>query len=199
MLKRIMQTAGVVVLLVAVAGCSSPKQSGNAQSAKEKYLANARTIATGFQKELSSVLKKHLLAGGPAEAIAVCADTAQELTRAFGESRGATIRRVTSKPRNPADAPDDFEKAILEEFADLKQEGRLTAKSEYFEIVEIDGKKIARYLKPLTVVPVCLKCHGQNLSPEVTSLLKERYPSDKAVGYKTGDLRGAISIMIDVE
>ncbi len=190
---------GMVILLIAIGGCSSPKQSGKMQSMTKKYLSGARTIATGFQKELSSILKKHLLAGGPAEAIAVCADTAQELTRAFGETRGAIIRRVTMKPRNPADAPDEYEKAILEKFAELQQEGKLSSRSEYFEIVEINGEKKARYLKPLTIVPVCLKCHGTNLSPGVTALLKERYPHDKAVGYNSGDLRGAISIVMDVE
>ncbi len=199
MLKRNMRMTTMVILLFAVAGCSSPKQSEKAQAEKERYLKSARTIATGFQKQLSSILKKHLMAGGPAEAIAVCADTAQELTRAFGENRGASIRRVTTKPRNPADAPDEYEKAILEKFADLKREGKLSSRSEYFEIVEINGEKKARYMKPLTIVPVCLKCHGQNLSPEVSALLKERYPGDKATGYKSGDLRGAISISMDVE
>jgi len=41
----------------------------------------------------------------------------------------------------------------------------------------------------------CLKCHGQNIAPEITAKLKENYPDDKATGFKLGDVRGAFSII----
>jgi len=40
----------------------------------------------------------------------------------------------------------------------------------------------------------CLKCHGEQLDPAVQARIKELYPDDKATGYKTGDLRGAVTI-----
>jgi len=46
-----------------------------------------------------------------------------------------------------------------------------------------------------------LNCHGSEseLMPEVNSLIAQKYPDDKATGYRTGDLRGAVSIKKAIE
>jgi hypothetical protein len=43
---------------------------------------------------------------------------------------------------------------------------------------------------------LCLACHGQvsSLDPAVRAVLAERYPADRATGYRAGDLRGAVSV-----
>jgi len=53
-----------------------------------------------------------------------------------------------------------------------------------------------RYLRALPTGPLCLTCHGQpkDIPNDVASTLNELYPYDKAIGYKLGEIRGAISI-----
>ena len=62
-------------------------------------------------------------------------------------------------------------------------------------MVEIDGKKAMRYMKALPTQELCLSCHGKEnkVSPEVQAKLKELYPDDKATGYDSGQIRGAIT------
>jgi hypothetical protein len=51
------------------------------------------------------------------------------------------------------------------------------------------------------VASPCLACHGdpEAIDPQVKRLLAERYPDDTAVGYKPGDLRGAVSVSVLLE
>ena len=56
-------------------------------------------------------------------------------------------------------------------------------------------------MKPLTVQPPCLACHGpeEGIAEEVRAALTQRYPHDQAVGYRLGDLRGAVTIKRPLE
>jgi len=66
----------------------------------------------------------------------------------------------------------------------------------YSELTTEPGGKYFRFMKAIGVKPQCLTCHGsQSDIPEVVkTVLQERYPHDQAIGYKPGDLRGAVSI-----
>ncbi len=52
-----------------------------------------------------------------------------------------------------------------------------------------------RYMKPILIQPEGLNCHGSEsiIQEEVSKLIAERYPNDKARYYKPGDLRNAVS------
>ncbi len=49
-------------------------------------------------------------------------------------------------------------------------------------------------MKAIPTGPVCLVCHGSELSPDVRAALDEHYPHDRARGYQLDDIRGAFSI-----
>ena len=53
----------------------------------------------------------------------------------------------------------------------------------------------ARFMAPIMTGPLCLTCHGAQLSPAVKAALAKDYPGDQATGFKAGDLRGAFSIV----
>jgi len=59
-------------------------------------------------------------------------------------------------------------------------------------VVSVDGKE--RVYVPLLVEKGCLKCHGPvaKIDPKVRELIEKKYPEDRAVDFKEGDLRGAI-------
>lgn len=155
-----------------------------------------RSTADHFMFELKSVLVHQMQTKGILAAVSVCSDTAQILTKKFGELNNVIIKRVSFKNRNTANYPDAYEQMQLKEFQSMYKQGRLDDKSEFADIIKEDGKEYLRYMKPIFILSTCLNCHGnkEDISPEVKNIITEKYPNDKATGYKDGDLRGAVSI-----
>jgi len=175
--------------------------SENRVEVSEDQVIGMRTTAMEFMKNLKGVLISQIQTNGVLQAVAVCSDTAQVLTNDFGVQKGVFIRRVSFKNRNENNLPDDFEKKILSKFELLNQNKKLTSETEHAEIVREGEFKYLRYLKPILVQAECLNCHGSEneIMPEVKQLISQAYPDDKAVGYKIGDLRGAVSLKKAVE
>ena len=65
----------------------------------------------------------------------------------------------------------------------------------FADVVEEGGQRTFRYMKAIPTASMCLKCHGAELAPEVSGALAELYPDDEAVGYSSGELRGAFSVV----
>lgn len=176
--------------------CSETEQQVN-----EHQLIAMRITANDFMKELKGILIKQIQLGGVVHAVSVCSDTAQLLTNEFGTQRGVFIKRVSFKNRNENNYPDEFETAELNKFELLNKSNKLNSESEYAEIVMEGDNKYLRYLKPIIVQAECLNCHGSvsDMIPEVKNLIAQNYPNDKAVDYKSGDLRGAVSVKKVIE
>ena len=173
----------------------------NKKEVSNDQLNAMRVSASDFMKDLKGILVKQIQTGGVLQAVSVCSDTAQVLTNNFGVERGIYIKRVSLKNRNPNNFPDDFEKRILNQFELLHQKNELNSNTEYYEIVSEGDFNYLRYLKPIVVQAECLNCHGSqtDLMPEVKELISQNYPDDKALDYKVGDLRGAVSIKKVIE
>ena len=84
-----------------------------------------------------------------------------------------TFRVTSLKPINPANAPDDFERAALKKFETENSK-------EIIAIEEAPGGRILRYIAPLTIENSCMNCHAKH-------------------GYKIGDIRGGLSIVIPID
>ncbi len=145
-------------------------------------------------KMLGGTLKGHLVAAldekGTLGALEFCGSQAQTLTGEASTDE-VFIHRVSLRLRNPANQPSDFERAQLERFEALNAEGKLP---EGAFIAHKDGERDAAYFfKPLMMGKPCLLCHGDpaGIEPEVLARLQELYPTDEAVGFAEGDLRGA--------
>jgi len=106
----------------------------------------------------------------------------------FGKSMGPGyyLKQTSKEYRNPANRPDSFETEILTIFEKPdypmdKGVGRVFTYS--------DGSKFYRYLFPLPIEQDCLQCHGYpEGEKDITGRFKE--------GYRLGELRGAISVMV---
>jgi hypothetical protein len=175
--------------------------SENKVEVSEDQVIGMRTTAMEFMKNLKGVLITQIQTNGVLQAVAVCSDTAQVLTNNFGVQKGVFIRRVSFKNRNENNLPDDFEKQVLSKFELLHQNKELNETTEYVEIVQEGEFRYLRYLKPIVLQAECLNCHGSeaDIMPEVRQLIAQEYTGDKAVGYKIGDLRGAVSLKKIVE
>lgn len=165
------------------------------EAAEAAALARAREAAGGLARELLARLGAELAEGGAVQATRVCSEVAPALAAAHSKD-GLAVRRVSVRPRNPAGRPDAWEAAGLARLAELHAAGELP--DEVSAVVEGEGGPTLRFLKPLRIASTCLRCHGDpaGFPPELAAALAARYPADEAVGYRAGDLRGAISVTV---
>ena len=164
----------------------------------DEYKAEAKQITGAFFEELKSELVKGMKAGGPVNAIGVCRNIAPEIAMKHSENSGWDVARTSLKLRNPNNAPDAWETKVLQQFEERRAKGEGPDTLAYAEIVEEGDEKYFRFMKGIVMPPLekmpCLKCHGENIDPEIAVKLDELYPQDKARGYKAGQVRGAFTL-----
>lgn len=156
-------------------------------------LARGAALADRFQGELMRALTGAMAQGGPTHAVTVCSEQAPAIAARLSSESGATVRRVSLRPRNPLAAPDDMERAILDRFAKapLDSAGRPVQWSGH---VRTATGPATRYMRAIPTGPLCLACHGPAVAPDVAAAIHARYPADQATGFTVGQLRGAFSI-----
>lgn len=115
----------------------------------------------------------------------------------FSLITGHDLKQTSLKLRNASNAPDEWERKVLKKLAlaeSLKGVG-------FGEILDIDDKRVYRYMKPIYVERACLECHGERekILPAIRLFLERKYPHDEAYNYKEGEFRGGISITISLE
>ena len=186
----------MTTMILAAGVCAAPVQAEELSEDLEARVNASRATVKMFGQQLQAELKAALTAGGPLQAIEVCNVKAPAIATQLSEQQGMTVARTSRKPRNPANAPDVWELQVLSDFAARKAAGEGMDSLETFKIVETDGKAEFRYMKAIGIPAEapCLTCHGDKLKPEVQAQIRQLYPQDQAVGYKTGDLRGAFSL-----
>jgi hypothetical protein len=160
------------------------------------WIAEARRVAAIVPPKLLAVLSEQIAKVGPEGAVPVCRDLAPQMARAASEETGWNIRRVSLKNRNPKAVPDAWERAALEDFDRRVAAGEPPTALDKAEIVTLGDRKEYRYIKALPAQEFCLQCHGtpDRISAGVREKLHTLYPEDKAVGYRAGEIRGAITI-----
>jgi len=154
----------------------------------------SRATTKEFMQTLKQELQAGMQEGGPINAISVCNLSAPAIANTYSVSRGWDVGRTSLKVRNPANAPDAWERSVLESFEERKTAGEDPAKMEYHEVVRQDGVKQLRYMKAIPTAQLCLACHGESVDSITRTRLEKLYPEDQALGYKAGDIRGAFSI-----
>lgn len=112
----------------------------------------------------------------------------------ISEKEGVKIRHAATKFRNPANAATPEEAGLIEAFE--KDKG-LKGLKELMGSFEKEGIKYARYTRPIYVESACLACHGAKDSRP--RFITEKYAQDRAFDFKTGDLRGIISVVAPVK
>jgi hypothetical protein len=193
---RLRDTLAILTCSVFSMACQERRQASAASPVDTLALGQAREAAAALGGDLMTMLTRELARGGPVAAIAVCADSAQERTRRHQQA-GVDVRRVGTRVRNPSNAPDAVETAVLTAFAAELTAGRMPEDTFFLEPLPAGGREL-RYLRPIRVQEPCLACHGpaSALAPGVRTLLAARYPMDRATDYAVGDLRGAISVRL---
>lgn len=166
------------------------------QVQKAELELEAINIVKKFAGTLKPLLKGAIQSGGLNHAINICSNEAPKIAEQLSRQTGWTIKRVSLKPRNSKNAiADPFEQQVLEQFNQRQINGELPEGITYSEIIQ----NRFRFMKAQGVEDLCLNCHGINLSTDVAGALKKHYPDDTATGYSTGDIRGAFSLIKNLE
>ncbi len=153
--------------------------------------AEASALAAEFIGRLKPQLQQAMQAGGPVNAIDVCAEQAPTIADALSAESGWIVKRVSLRARNASRGlPDNWEAAVLREFDRRQAAGENPADIRYGEL----GMNSYRYMQAQGVQGVCLVCHGDSIAADVSSALQQYYPQDTATGYSLGEVRGAISL-----
>jgi cytochrome c551/c552 len=174
------------------------------ESEKNKYAKtseNLSPIETGLQlaMQTKATLGKNLMNAintkGTAEALDFCSTKAYTLTDSMATVLHANIKRVSDKNRNPLNLADSSQTAFIEQCKIQVEQGQKPVPA----IRELNGKYLAFY--PIITEEMCMQCHGtveSEIKVETLQKIKERYPDDKATGYKPGQIRGAWVVEWDI-
>jgi hypothetical protein len=185
--------SSLILLSASVLLLANPYESNEEELAS--VVKTGQKASSQLLKTLGSNLKKHMKEGGPVKAAEFCITNAHTLTDKVSSDLGAdvTVKRVSLKYRNPANAPLEDETVVLTALESLQKEGVMLPQ---YLVKHVD-KETYKYYKPLSINKgVCLKCHGVIKNSELNAKIAKSYPEDKATGYKLGDLRGAIVVTI---
>ncbi len=184
---------GAAVFVIFVAG------GGTVHAYDDAVLLKGRTAAAALNETLGTRMTRSLRDSGPEAAMSVCAWQARALADEVGQKEGVTVRRTSLKLRNPANAPDAYEKDLLALLAARAREGDLPEES--LDERRENGRTVYRYAKPLVAGPLCITCHGRDgeIPGEVRKMLESRYPEDAATGYAAGELLGIVSVVIPAQ
>lgn len=195
-MKKIAWIVGGAVLFSFFLPVFSPAQEKGPDPRVDPALQEARQMADQLAEKIRGILFRELEKGSFPGAVSACSEVAQEITRGFNTRPGRFVRRVSLKNRSPLNGPDGYEARKLEEFDRLQEQKRLPG--ETYEVQKEGGRDTLRYLKPLIALPLCITCHGpqEKIPGPVQTVLREKYPEDKATGYRAGEVRGAVSVKI---
>lgn len=166
---------------------------------RQARIDNSKAVIQEFFGKLKGELETAMKAGGPVNAIEVCNRVAPGIAHDLSTTHNMSVARTSLKTRNPNNAPDAWETAVLEKFEERKAAGENPDTIAFAEVVTNDsGEQEFRFMKAIIMPPEnkmpCLKCHGSAIAPEVAAKLDALYPDDQARGYKAGDVRGAFTL-----
>jgi hypothetical protein len=160
-----------------------------------EWVGKSRELSTQLGKELKAELGAAIETGGPVAAIEVCRTRAPAIAARLSAESGARVGRTALKVRNAGNAPDDIERAVLEQFAGDLASGRVEGPLEAAFEIKREGGIERHYLRAIPTEALCLTCHGETLAPELAAAIAREYPNDQATGFKLGELRGAFRVV----
>jgi hypothetical protein len=150
----------------------------------QPVISRADLVIVAMHDSVLRELADALSRGGPGSAIAFCHLDAAVVSQRVAKDEGIAAGRTSDRLRNPTNAPKPWAAPLVHANA-----GKQARSVEGFA-VDL-GDKVG-VLRPIAERAMCAGCHGpaEKLSPVVRSVLQDRYPVDRAVGFKEGEIRG---------
>ncbi len=186
-----MKNLPLILSLFLVLSCNENKKESHLETVDlAKVKTTSDSIANVSQQALLANVKTAIQKGGTVHAVDFCSEKAVALTDSLSQKFNVKIQRVSEKNRNANNVPStENDKKILALYSEL-----FNKKSPIKDTILKEGENLV-YYKPINAgLPACIQCHGTpetDISKETLAKINEKYPNDKATGYKLNDLRGA--------
>ena len=141
----------------------------------ELVVAATNALVSETLGELEAALSSSGGAGG----IAVCRDKAPAIAAQVSEQFGLRIGRTSHRLRNPSNVPPAWAEAYV------------AARTDEPTFLAGPSGELGALL-PIRLKAECQMCHGaaENIDDQILAAIADSYPSDQAVGFAEGDLRG---------
>ena len=185
LLLGLLAACGVAAVLDAQSPPKPPMwRISEAPAELKPAISRADAFIAAQHSALVRQLARALAEGGAGFAIQTCHLEATNNASWIERRQGYPIGRTSDRLRSPTNAPRPWAAAIVHAYA-----GKRAADVDGFAVDLGDRVGVMR---PITMRPMCEACHGMpgKISPAVRAALDERYPRDRAVGFKTGEIRG---------
>jgi len=152
---------------------------------KMKGMLIAKNTFQNFKSKIESIGQKE----GLPSVVHFCNDNAQKLADSLGKIHKVEIRRTSHKLRNPDSKPNADQEAVINNYLQLQEDQN----KQMEPVIMKDEQGYVHFYAPIKLKEKCLQCHGQvgkDIHDDVYKVIKEKYPQDKATGFKVGELRG---------
>ncbi|CUS47729.1 MAG: protein of unknown function DUF3365 [Idiomarinaceae bacterium HL-53] len=150
---------------------------------------SATDLAMALQRDLGTKLMTAMMSEGPIAALHVCNVEAQEITEQH-QNEVAIVTRISHRVRNPKnEIPSEYAAAyaeLLDGF--VTSNGQMKA----LDTTVVGDKRIS--LRAIPTAQHCLACHGGDIEADLKSEIQRLYPTDQAVDFALGEMRGAFLI-----
>jgi hypothetical protein len=154
----------------------------------------ARSAAFDFDQRMARDIVARLDRGEDPVAVWLAyADHAPDWGRQISNAAEIDFSRTALGVRNPANAPDDWERRQMEQMSFMLDTGLDPETLEVSAIVLEDGLRVFRWMRPVLMGEPCLACHGEAIDPRIRLLIGQEYPLDEATGYAAQQFGGAYS------
>ncbi|HQX24638.1 MAG TPA: DUF3365 domain-containing protein [Pseudomonadota bacterium] len=184
-----------LALAATLAGAQSPVAAGSGPA--EAELARAQAAVSDLGQSLRAALKARLEQGGAVDAVDFCHEQAPAIAAAVSARHGVRVGRTALRHRSPGNAPNDWQLAVLQDFAVQVAAGAPAATLRASLRTGLPDGVALRYAQGIPTEPVCLACHGAAIAAPVAAAIAARYPHDTATGFAEGELRGMFWAELD--
>ena len=160
----------------------------------EDYRVRGAELAMRTKSVLGSNLMRALRDNGAPGAINFCNTKAVKITSESTPEAGASVERVSDRPRNPDNAADALEIETINTFRAALAQGRPLQ-----PILHEAGNAIIGHY-PIVTNSMCLQCHGStdsDINTATRAAIDAAYPNDRATGYGVNQLRGLFVVTMD--
>jgi hypothetical protein len=174
----------VALLPVTLTGAQPPSwRIRDAPAAMRPVIARADLVIASLQDAVLRELNDTYAAGGADVAIRTCHIDTTLTTFRFARE-GIAAGRTSDRLRSPSNRAPKWAAETVAAWA-----GHAAREIDGFAFDLGDRVGV---LRPIAQRERCLECHGpvERLSPTVRATLADRYPVDRAIGFREGDIRG---------
>lgn len=170
--------------------------------AAQQMVVGRKVVGQAFQL-LSGQLMGAMAKGGPTHAIDFCSTRALALTLGVGSSNEVVLQRVTHAPRNPANAASPLEQELIARFQAELRVGTNSPPVPPAPVIRTNAAGSRVFYAPIVLSnPLCLQCHGapgREIAAATAEAIGQRYPVDRATGFRMGDVRGLWKVEFPAE